>query len=353
LRVNPPDKWSYVTTKQELDAYYNSGAYYGFGFGTVFDQDGKLWIIYTFKSSPLATDGIGRGWQISKIDGVAPNLENYNNLIGESKAGISKSFEFISPLGSTVSKTYTKFEVVMNTVIYDSVYTISTKKIGYMVFNSFINPSVAELDACFTKFKNSNVDELIVDLRYNGGGSVDVSKKLADLIGGNSANGGIYTSYVHNNKHSNLNKSINFQSYTNSLSLSRVLFITSHGTASASELVISGLKPFMPVVIIGSTTHGKPVGMYVFEYNEFDWAFVPICFSMKNANGVGDYFEGLSVDVAAADDYTSPFGSVNEDCFAAALTYLGVSPAKAIKTKATLKSTLITGKGLYEEIGAW
>jgi len=237
----------------------------------------------------------------------------------------------------------------------DSVYTISSKKIGYMVFNSFINPSVAELDQCFTKFKNSNVNELIVDLRYNGGGSVDVSKKLADLIGGTAANGGVYATYKHNNKHSELNKSINFQTYSNSLSLSRVLFITTHGTASASELVINGLKPFMPVFLIGSTTHGKPVGMYTFTYKEFDWAFVPICFSMKNANNVGDYFDGLSVDVAAVDDYTLPFGDYNESSFAAALGYLGVTPAKSIRTKSTpiLNSKLVTGKGLYEEIGAW
>ena len=353
LRVNPPDKWSYVTTKQELDAYYNAGAYYGFGFGSVFDQDGKLWIIYSFKSSPLAEKGIGRGWRVSTIDGVTPTLENYNQLIGESKAGISKTFGFISPEGVSVSYTFTKIEVVMNTVLYDSVYTFNSKKIAYMVLDGFITPTIDELNSCFTKYKSENIDELIVDLRYNGGGSIDVSNLLANLIGGTAANGGVFATYSHNNKNTNLNSSIHFEALPNSVTLNRVLFITTNGTASASELVINGLKPFMTTYLIGGKTHGKPVGMYSFTYNEMDWAFVPICFSLKNANNEGDYFDGINVNVEAADDYTLPFGDVNEDSFAAALNYLGVLPAKAIKTKSTLRSTLVTGKGLYEEIGAW
>ncbi|NOU16548.1 MAG: hypothetical protein HOO91_03195 [Bacteroidales bacterium] len=353
LRVNPPDRWSYVTTKQELEAYYNSGAYYGFGFGSSFDQNGKLWIIYVYKSSPFTEKGINRGWQISSIDGVTPTPENYNQIIGESAAGVSKTIVFISPDGNSFTYTFTKFEVAVNSVLFDSVYTISSKKIAYMVLNTFITPTIREVNTCFAKFKSENVDELIVDLRYNGGGSISVSDTVASLIGGNAANGGVYTNYVYNDKHSDSNKSIFFRSLSNTLTLNRVVFITDRGTASASELVINGLKPFMPVCLIGSKTHGKPVGMRSFTYNEVDWAFLPVCFSLKNANNEGDYFDGLAVNVDAADDVSKPFGDFREASFAAALTYLGVSTGKGEMIKTSLRAKRMTGKGLYEEIGAW
>lgn len=353
LRVNPPDKWSYITTKQELEAYYNSGAYYGFGFGNAFDQNGNLWILYAFKSSPFYQKGITRGWRISTIEGVKPTPDNYNQLIGASEAGVSKTFGLVSPDGASVSYTFTKSEIIMNTVLFDSVYSFNSKKIGYMVLNGFITPTESELDNCFSKFKAESITELIVDLRYNGGGSVDVSNYLADLIGGNVANGKVYATYFHNDKNSSRNESITFKILPNTISLNRVIFITTNGTASASELVINGLKPFMPVYLIGSKTHGKPVGMYAFEYKEFDWAFVPICFSLKNANNEGDYFNGISVTVEAGDDVSKPFGDVNETSFAAALSYIGVSPAKKVAVKSSLQPKLITGKGLYEEIGAW
>lgn len=353
LRVNPPDRWSYVTTKQELDAYYNSGAYYGFGFGSSFDQNGKLWIIYVYKSSPFTEKGINRGWQISSIDGVTPTPENYNQIIGESAAGVSKTIGFISPDGNSITYTFTKLEVAVNSVLFDSVYTISSKKIAYMVLNTFITPTIREANTCFAKFKSENVDELIVDLRYNGGGSIGVSDTLASLIGGKAANGGVYTNYVYNDKQLNSSKSIFFSSLSNTLTLNRVVFITDRGTASASELVINGLKPYMPVCLIGSKTHGKPVGMRSFTYTEVEWAFLPVCFSLKNANNEGDYFDGIAVDVAAADDVSKPFGDFGEASFAAALTYLGVSTGKGEMVKTSIRTNRMTGKGLYEEIGAW
>lgn len=353
LRVNPPDRWSYVTTRQELDAYYNSGAYYGFGFGSAFDQNGKLWILYVFKSSPLYSKGIKRSWQITSINDVTPTPDNFSDLIGPSEAGLSKTITFLSPAGSSITYTFTKTEVVMNTVLFDSIYTINSKKIGYMVLDGFITPTINELEKCFTKFKSSNIDELIVDLRYNGGGSISVSNYLANLIGGTKANKGVYATYYHNDKNTKRNFSNYFQTLTNSLTLNRAIFITTHGTASASELLINGLKPFMPVYLIGSKTHGKPVGMYSFEYYQFDWAFVPICFSLKNANNEGDFFDGLAVNLESTDDVTKKFGDINEASLSAALTFIGVAKSKGIGTEATVKAKLITGRGLYEEIGAW
>jgi len=352
LRVNPPDRWSYVTTKQELDAYYSSGAYYGFGFGNAFDNEGKLWILYVFKNSPLAQNSVTRGWQINKIDGVTPTEANFSQLIGPNEAGISKTFEFIKPDGLSVSYTYTKSEITMNTVLFDSTYTFGQTKVGYLVLKGFIDPTIAELDDCFAEFKTAGVSELVIDLRYNGGGLISGSKYLASLIGGTQTAGSVFATYFHNDKNLNYNQSEYFINLSNSLSLNRAIFITTYGTASASELVINGLKPFMTVALVGTTTHGKPAGMYSFKYNEFDWAFVPICFTLRNANNEGDYYDGIPVNIPADDDLTRRFGDMNETSLNASLSYLGLVGAKGFKSS-TSSSRQLTGKGLYEEIGAW
>ncbi|MCB8963594.1 MAG: hypothetical protein H6536_00955 [Bacteroidales bacterium] len=354
LRVTPPDKWSYVTTRTEFEAYYNQGAYVGFGFGSGFNANGELIITFVFNSSPLAAKGIGRGWQIVTIDGQTPTADNYSSLVGASTAGVSKTFQFKSPTGTSASYTFEKAEIAMNTVLTDSVYTFGATKVGYFVLESFITNTTKELDAVFADFKSKGVTELIVDLRYNGGGQVDVSNYLANLIGGSAANGGVYAKSCHNNKHSDNDTSLLFKSVTNTLTLNRVVFITTNQSASASELVINGLKPFMDVALVGEKTHGKPVGMYAFKFNDpsIDWMIVPICFSMKNANNEGDYFGGIPVNVTAADDVMTNFGDINETSLNAALAHLGVITKSAKKTQ-TVDFESIVGKGLGAEIGAW
>ncbi|MBP9030500.1 MAG: hypothetical protein KBG14_12225, partial [Bacteroidales bacterium] len=264
IRVNPPDRWSYVTTKQELDAYYKQAVYIGFGFGSAFTADNKLIITFVFKTSPLYANGIGRGWEIVSIDGQTPTPDNYTSLIGPSEVGVTKTFVFKSPTGQTTQHTFSKAQIEMNTVLMDSVYTINGKKVGYFVLKGFIELTATELETVFQKFKNAGVSELICDLRYNGGGQVNVSQLLGNLIGGSIAFGRVFGQYIHNNKHSDKNSYLYFSTNQYSLEIQRAVFITTSSTASASELVINALKPHMDVVLVGSKTHGKPVGMYTF-----------------------------------------------------------------------------------------
>jgi len=355
LRVNPPDKWSYVTTRTELEAYYNQGAYVGFGFGSGFNIYGELYLSFVFNNSPLYAQGINRGWQIISIDGQTPTPENYSSLIGPSEAGVSKTFVFKSPAGTTHEYTFTKAAISMNTVLMDTVYTFDAKKIGYFVLESFISTTKDELTSVFADFKSKGVSELIVDLRYNGGGQVSTSAYLANLIGGSVAFGNIYTKSYHNDKLSRENSYITFNTENNSLQLNKVTFITTQGSASASELLINGLKPFLDVTLVGEKTHGKPVGMYTFTFNDpsIDWAFVPICFTMRNANNEGDYYDGIPVNINAADDITLPFGDVNEASLNAALLNIGVTLPKSSKSLVVKDFKPTVGKGLNAEIGAW
>lgn len=345
------DKWSYVTTKQELKSYYEEGAFLGFGFGSSFDSENKLWVSFVYKSSPLYTFGVRRGWQITAIDGTTPTPENYTALIGPSEGGVLKKFSFINPKGEVVEQTFSKSVLKMNTVLKDSVYTLGNLSIGYIVLKGFITPTIDELNAVFNTFLSKGVNNLILDLRYNGGGSVGVSHLLANQICGSKANGALFLTQEHNQKSASQNKSLYLSPVDNSLALNNLVIITTDATASASELIISGLKPHMSVTVVGGKTYGKPVGMYSLMYTQFDWAFVPICFRFVNSQGFGDYYNGIPVDIEADDNVRVPFGSTTESSLSAALTHLGYTPTKASATP--IKSKLVVGKGLYEEIGSW
>ncbi|MEJ7683158.1 MAG: S41 family peptidase [Segetibacter sp.] len=185
----------------------------------------------------------------------------------------------VLPLLSNLSKT----SFISNSVLYNSVIDAGGKKVGYFVFKQFFGaPSRAELNTVFSNFKSQGIDELIVDLRYNPGGSTATQDALADLIAPASANNQTMYKYVYNQslqqgdfpllKHkagyenesfSEANNTQNFEN-TGGLNLSRVFFIVSgSSTASASELLINNLKPYMDVKLIGDTTYGKPVGFFL------------------------------------------------------------------------------------------
>ncbi|HCX99712.1 MAG TPA: hypothetical protein DG754_06185 [Bacteroidales bacterium] len=342
------DKWSYITTKQELEAYYNQAQYVGYGIGMAFDTNNQLWITFIFDESPLREFGVDRGWRIEAINNTNVSPSNVTSLLAPNNA----TFRLINHKIEEKIVSATKETVKMNTVLMDSVYTIDSKNIGYFVLKGFVGPTVEELNITFTKFTEQNVNEVIVDLRYNGGGSINTASHLANLLAGSIANGEILGTFAHNNKQSHENSSIYIEIETNSLFLDRVVFITTRNSASASELVINGLTPHMDVVLVGDKTYGKPVGMKTFWYNEFDWAFVPICFRFLNANDEGDYYDGIPADIAAGDGISFPFGDISEPSLAAAIGLITGQP-KTLSETTFEKLYQPQQKGLREEIGAW
>ena len=193
------DRWSYITTKQQLEAYYSAGEFVGYGVGLAFDSSEQLWITFVFNDSPLKSFGADRGWRISAIDGTTPTPSNTNSLLGPSTAGVTRTFTLLSPELEVVSATVTKRALTMNSILLDTTYTINSSKIGYFVLQSFIGPTIDELNSTFSKFIDYGVTKLIIDLRYNGGGSIATASHLANLIAGNVANQQVLVSYVHNN----------------------------------------------------------------------------------------------------------------------------------------------------------
>lgn len=355
MRYRPIDKWSYITTRTELEAYYSGASYAGFGYASGFDAQGNLIISYVYPKAPMRKLGIDRGWRVLAIEGQKPTPDNVNTLLGGSEVGLQRTFRFLNPTGDTVEHLLTKTNVAVNSVIDTTVRTYGSAKVGYFMLAGFIEPTEKELVDLFASFKAQNITDLVVDLRYNGGGLVNVANTLGSLIAGSHAHGKVFCTFYHNDRNRARDTSLLFRNMPDSsLSLNRVAFITSSGSASASELLINALTPFIEVHCVGQRTHGKPVGMYTFTFNNpaIDWAFVPICFTSRNALGYGDFFDGLPVESEANDDVYHALGEPHEECMAAALASLGISTGAKSRTRRAPSFVPLQLHGLEAEIGA-
>lgn len=354
LRKRPLDRWSYISTREEFDSYYLESKFIGYGFGSAWDNDGKLRVTFTFNTTDLYEKGVRRSWIIDKINGstLQPGT-NINQLLGANEVGVSNSFLFIKPDGSQEEMTIEKKEVFMNTVLHKEVLETGGKKAGYLVFKGFTTPSFDELDEVVDFFKAAGIDELILDLRYNGGGQTNVANYLASIIGGAEVTDKPFAKYQYNDKRADSqNFTDTFKVVQNNLQLERLITIATRSTASASEMVINGLKPFKPVIIIGNNTYGKPMGMNAWYYGNL-YAFVPVTFKIANANDEGDYFEGFIPDSYAGDDTSREFGDPEEASLKEALrfietgTFSGLPPLKTTFVQPVEQMT-----GLRAEIGA-
>ena len=339
LRYEQYDRWSFVITKEEYYQYFQAGEMIGHGFILSRDNDNNIRIAMVYPATNAYNQGVRRGWIVNKINDVTATPDNINNLIGDSNVDITNKIEFTNNQGQVVTLNLKKQVINIKPVVYSDVIEYNNEKIGYMVFQDFIDVANHEIDSVFGVFRQENISDLIVDLRYNGGGSLDVAVHLAGWLTGNTNANQVLNNNVYNDKHQDLNSSDKIPYNASSLDLNRIVFIGTSNTASASELTINGMKPYMDVTLVGSPTHGKPVGMHVFSVE--DYAVFPVMFRYTNAQGVGDFYNGLQPDILANDDITHDFGDVNETMLNSALNY--IAPGIITKsTKSTFAPELIT-----------
>jgi C-terminal processing protease CtpA/Prc len=336
LRYKPLDRWSFVA---DFNAFVDSqnGNFVGHGIRIGLDAQGKARIVMIYKNSPLYTNGAGgkgvrRGWIIKTLNGtdLAPVLVSlasgnptpYNNLIGPATAGRSNTFVFSPPGRPDTTATTVKSTFQVNSVLLYDTLTINSKKTGHLVFDQFILPSSQELATAFAFFKAQNVQDLILDLRYNSGGILDVAAELASYISGKTSST-TFIKFSYNDKQSAGNDTIyKFKNIASPLNLSRLVVITTRETASASEEVINGLKPFIPVTTIGDTTDGKPTGMNVWQTNDNKYVFAPVTFEAVNSTGQGGYYKGFAPAKLVPDDFTRDFTDKDEQSYKEAIYFL-------------------------------
>lgn len=348
-KLQPLDRFSFVTTKEE-SAGLQTGAAVDYGFfikaasvDQVLPYDSVHWYVeYVFDQSTAGKAGVNRGWYINKINNTPVTYSNASiNLLNETFFGTTNnaSFEFVKTDGSAATFNLTKTSFTSNSVLYKNVINAGAKKVGYFVFKQFFGtPSVNELNNVFTYFKSQGINELVVDLRYNPGGSTATQDVLANLIAPASANNQVMYKYIFNSNlqqgnfpllqkkegygSTDFKEENNTQRFTNagSLNLNRVFFIVTEGTASASELLINNLKPYMDVKLIGDTTYGKPVGF--FPVDLYNYSIYPISFKTVNSAGNADYYSGFAPDKTAPDGVDKSWGDVTEPSLASALKYI-------------------------------
>lgn len=318
------DRWSYVVTSHVMEDY-TSGQMYGYGFKlkAVTDSD-ELRVAMVIKDSPAEASGLLRGQKILKInDHVITDLssDDFQLAAEEISDETSLTFQVLTAGDQTEDITMTKSSFKLKAVQGNTIITRDTIKVGYLLFNDFIDPdATSDLYTIFDEFGAEQVDELILDLRYNSGGRLDIARELAGLINSTDTDGEIFTRLVFNNKQGNNNTTLSYRANFHALNLKRVYIITTGSTASASESVINGLEPFVDVVLIGTATHGKPVGMVTLAYKNI--VLVPIMFKGYNALNHGDFFDGIAVDSMITEDFLHPLGDEQEVCVKEVLTHI-------------------------------
>ncbi|HYO21796.1 MAG TPA: S41 family peptidase, partial [Flavisolibacter sp.] len=319
----PVDRWSFAVKQTDWDNV-SSGVAGDFGISVFFRQEGDLRVRSVEPASPAGKSGVKRGWRITAINGSS-NLTtaNSNYIVQNVYESGNSSFTFQKPDGSTVNLSLNAAYYQEDPVVLDSVYTVGGKKIGYFVFNSFLGDTSSmynEFNRIFNGFASEGVQDLVVDLRYNGGGYVTVAERLANYLAPSSANGNIMMTQKFNDKYTSFNSTEMFRK-RGSLNLNRIFFIVSNGTASASELLINSLKPYMDVMLLGaSKTHGKPVGYFPIPVE--DWYILPVSFYTVNKNGEGNYYGGMALSSQVADGLDKDWGDRAETSLQSAINYI-------------------------------
>jgi carboxyl-terminal processing protease len=333
----PVDRWSFAYKQKDWDNV-SSGISQDFGLNIFFLAEGDLRVRYVEKASPAGLAGIKRGWQLTKINGstniTTSNAEFIVKAVYQSASG---NFTFKKPDGTSTDINLTAASYQEHPVLLDSVYTVNGKQAGYLAFNSFLGDTTEiynRFQQVFNRFAQQNVEDVVIDLRYNGGGYVTVQQKLANYLINSAGNGQLMMKEQFNDKYSQFNELTNFNKL-GPLNLSRIFFIVSNSTASASELLINNLKPYMNVLLVGpSDTYGKPVGFFPIPVE--DWYIFPVSFRSTNKNGEGNYFKGLGVDSKVGDGLDKDWGDTNELALARALKYIATGAFRArTDTRAT------------------
>lgn len=311
LKYSTYDKWSYSETIKE---YEDGSGQISEGFGCYYSGNK----IKTMKiKSPCYNSGLKRGDIVTKVNYQNATSEIYN--AAQENLGVQSIF--------TIDRDGQELNVQITPLKYNYINTKSQvftrtngTKVGHMIFNEFSSTSADEVDEAFTYFKNNNIDELIIDLRYNSGGSLTTASILLDKIAGYNNEDAVQAYSKWNQNNSDKNSIYYFEKDNNSIDLNRVFFLTTDTTASASEISINNLKPYMDVKVIGSKTRGKPVGMR--GRDKEGLIYWLINFSIYNVNNEGDFYNGINVDCSTIDNIDFERTDENGDMLSEALYYI-------------------------------
>ena len=354
--MQPKDRFHFDLDTDEWRALSQSGQSFGFGAELMIIGDGRpprrAVVAFVEPGTPASTGGVTRGMEVLRInnvdfvnDNTQAGVDTLNAAFFPSAANQTFTFVFDAPTGPDLTVALTTANITHTPVLLDQIIPQGGDTVGYLVFNDHIATAEAQLVAAINRLQG--VDDLILDIRYNGGGFLDIASELAYMISGRT---GTFETQVFNSKNPNRNPVLDqpltptpihtttqdFSGPPNqplpTLSLPRVYVITGPNTCSASEAIINGLRGVgVQVFQIGSTTCGKPFGFY--PQDNCGTTYFSIQFQGLNAMNFGDYPDGFAPNnqtgassvklsgCSVADDLTRVFGDPNEGRLKATLDF--------------------------------
>lgn len=346
-------------------------------------------VTHVLPNTSAEFQGVKRGDIFYGVDGVQLTESNISQLLGQNSYMINLGSynnngtpETTDDTVETTSETIDliKAQYSENPIYINNILNVDNKQIGYLMYNGFTGTDQynSQLNDVFGSFKSAGINELVLDLRYNSGGSVNSAILLSSLITGQFT-GEIFSTQEWNSQFQeaieNENPEFLIDRFTdrlnnasiNSLELSKVYILTTGRSASASELVINSLRPYINVVQIGTTTTGKyQASRIVYDSPNFSrenanaghtYAMLPLIYKSLNANGVTDYFDGLEPDITISEQVRNlgVLGDENEPYLAAAISDITGNSGKLTQQKisntiqfmSSSKDYIPSGLGLY------
>jgi C-terminal processing protease CtpA/Prc len=381
------DNFHFAQSTEDYNQRTQSGVTSGYGISWEFvsaSAPRRLIVRFTEPSSPAAIVSVSRGYELKTIDGIdfvnatdQADVDQINAALFPSDAGQTFNFVFSDDAGEELLNTnLTSANIELQPVQNVTVMDTSAGRMGYMQFNSFIRAGQQGLIDGFQQFVDQGVTELVIDLRYNGGGLLAMASQVAYMVaGGAQSNNQTFETLQFNDKYPDVDpvtgntlrptpfytREIDWTTnqFTDktlpSVDLTRVFILATDSTCSASEAVINGLRGIdVEVVLIGGTTCGKPFGFY--PTDNCSTTYFTIQFQGVNAKGFGEYSEGFSPvsspifadqlpGCTVTDDFTQVLGNQDEALLAAAIGYAetGLCP---IQNKAASKAAKIQATGI-------
>ncbi|MEC8257394.1 MAG: S41 family peptidase, partial [Bacteroidota bacterium] len=307
------------------------------------------YVRYVLPDSDASEKKIKRGDLFLSINNEELTMDNYRDLLSSDAELFSIQLAQIS--GQTVTPTgisvdLVKAEIQENPIHIHKLIELNNAKIGYLMYNGFVADFDDQLESAFAEFQTQGINQLVIDLRYNRGGRTSSSIKLASMITGQFS-GEVFAQTQHNDKLSSYNEDYLFEATAAQLKMDRLYVISSAETASASELLINGLSPYIDVILIGDDTTGKNVGSYsIYDWIDDEgnrnprhtWAMQPITLKIANSEGFADFENGLQADYRLLEDVANLgfLGEIDEPLLKKTLEVMGVLPPKSEKNQLPL-----------------
>ncbi len=338
LLFKPTDRWSFITDDYQglINTFKGIEKTFGHNF-KLFLMPGSNDVVgivkYVIPISPADQAGIKRGDKFYKVNGTAITSSNYSELLFEKDSYTLTFGEFNADgkITQLEDKTLSALVIAENPILLHKTIDFEGDKIGYLSYNQFIRDYNDSLINVFRDFKNDNITDLVLDLRYNPGGSINTAILLSSMIAPASVvqnnevfsrltwNDEITQSILQDEGEESDNLISKFITPEVNLDLDKIYILITSNSASASELVINCLDPYMEVILIGSdNTTGKYVGSITINDDEGNhgWAMQPIVLKTANADGVSDYSNGFAPQYFIEDDLDAELGTLSEDMLA-------------------------------------